>query len=75
MTAAEQVLYTDRDGERALLTEVISDGIEGGYEDRLPQLRELCEHGAHRPSRGRVPDARRVVGARRAARARPLGRG
>jgi len=46
VTTAEQVLYTDREGEPAPLTEVISDGIEGGYEDRLPQLRELCEHGA-----------------------------
>lgn len=43
---AEQLLYTDRDGEPATLEDVISDGLEGGYEDRLPGLRELCVGGS-----------------------------
>jgi hypothetical protein len=43
---AEQLLYTDREGEPASLEEVISDGLEGGYEDRLPGLRELCVSGS-----------------------------
>ena len=43
MTSVEDLLYTDRDGNRAPLFEVIDDGVDGGYEDRLPALRELCE--------------------------------
>lgn len=42
----EQLLYTDRQGEPATLDEVISDGLEGGYGDRLPGLRELCVNGS-----------------------------
>jgi hypothetical protein len=39
------LLTTDRNGEPVSLDELISDGLEGGYEDRLPGLRELCVGG------------------------------
>jgi hypothetical protein len=41
----DELLHTDRDGEPASLDELIADGLEGGYEDRLPGLRELCAAG------------------------------
>lgn len=42
---AEALLFTDRHGQRAQLQDVIDDGMEGGYEDRIPGLIQLQESG------------------------------
>jgi uncharacterized protein YjbI with pentapeptide repeats len=38
---AEALLFTDRHGERSQLEDVIADGLDGGYEDRVPVLVRL----------------------------------
>jgi hypothetical protein len=45
MTDAEALLFTDKEGHRADLGEVIADGLDGGYEDRIPGLVELLRNG------------------------------
>ncbi len=41
----DALLFTDRSGERAQLQDVIDDGQDGGYEDRIPPLIELQDSG------------------------------
>lgn len=38
---AEALLFTDRYGERRQLEDVIDDGLDGGYEERVPGLVQL----------------------------------
>jgi hypothetical protein len=42
----EQLLFTDRAGRSAQLADVIDDGLDGGYDARLPALVELMRTGA-----------------------------
>jgi hypothetical protein len=46
----EELLFTDRQGNPIQVQEVMGAGLDGGYEDRIPALVELMEHGepAHR---------------------------
>lgn len=41
----ETLLFTDRDGERGQLQDIIDDGLDGGYEHRVPQLIDLLAQG------------------------------
>jgi hypothetical protein len=42
---AARLLFTDRHGEPTPVQDLMSDGLEGGYEDRIPGLIDLMEHG------------------------------
>lgn len=44
-TSPEDLLFRDRDGDRASLQDVIDDGLDGGYDDRFPALEELLRTG------------------------------
>jgi hypothetical protein len=44
-TSPDDLLFRDRDGNSAPLQEVIDDGLDGGYEDRIPALEELLRNG------------------------------
>jgi len=39
------LLYDDREGNRIGLLDVIAEGLDGGYEDRVPALRRLLARG------------------------------
>lgn len=41
----DNLLYTDSEGNPAQLEDVIDDGLDGVYDDRIPALRRLCETG------------------------------
>lgn len=41
----EALLFTDREGKRGQLQDIIDDGLEGGYEDRIPALVNLLNSG------------------------------
>jgi hypothetical protein len=45
VTDSEALLFTDKEGHPADLGRVISDGLDGGYEDRIPGLVELLHSG------------------------------
>lgn len=45
MTSIDALLYTDREGDATSVADLIDDGLEGGYEDRIPALRQLCVDG------------------------------
>jgi hypothetical protein len=42
----ETILFTDKNGNTASLEEVIDDGLDGGYEHRIPALGELLQSGS-----------------------------
>jgi hypothetical protein len=42
---AEALLFTDREGRRGQLQDIIDDGLDGGYENRIPALVELLNYG------------------------------
>ena len=42
----EDLLFTDLEGNRAQLQDVIADGLDGGYEDRIPELEHLLRTGS-----------------------------
>jgi hypothetical protein len=42
---SDDLFYTDADRERAMLVDVIDDGLEGELDDRIPELRRLLSHG------------------------------
>ena len=42
----EKILFTDRKGNTLPLEEVIADGLDGGYEERVPALMELVKTGS-----------------------------
>lgn len=41
----ETLLFTDREGKPAQLQDIIDAGLDGGYEDRIPELVGLLETG------------------------------
>ena len=41
----EQLLFTDTDGNPTQLQDLMDEGLDGGYEDRIPELIELMEYG------------------------------
>ena len=41
----EELLFTDHEGTRGQLQDIIDEGLEGGYEDRLPALVDLLASG------------------------------
>ncbi|MBD2514353.1 hypothetical protein H6G93_04900 [Nostoc sp. FACHB-973] len=41
----EELLFTDREGNRGQLQDIIDDGLDGGYEDRIPGLINLLNSG------------------------------
>lgn len=41
----DSVLFTDRQGNRGQLQDIIDDGLDGGYEARVPSLIYLQQHG------------------------------
>jgi hypothetical protein len=43
--SAEEILFTDGDGNAASLDDVIADGLDGAYRERVPDLLELLNTG------------------------------
>lgn len=43
MIVAEQILFTNNNGEMSSLEDIIADGLDGEYKDRIPALLELLE--------------------------------
>ncbi|MBD2505135.1 hypothetical protein [Anabaena azotica] len=41
----EELLFTDSEGQRGRLEDIIDDGLDGGYEDRIPALINLLNSG------------------------------
>ncbi|MBD2681003.1 MULTISPECIES: hypothetical protein [Nostoc] len=41
----EKLLFTDREGNQGQLQDIIDDGLDGGYEDRIPGLINLLSSG------------------------------
>jgi hypothetical protein len=42
----DALLFTDKDGQRVALEDVINDGLDRNYSDRIPALVELAQRGA-----------------------------
>ncbi len=42
---AYRLLFTDKTGRRLPFTDVVAEGLEPGYEDRIPRLVELASRG------------------------------
>lgn len=45
LNAPEELLFTDREGKRGQLQDIIDNGLEGGYEYRIPALIDLLNSG------------------------------
>jgi hypothetical protein len=41
-----ELLFTDREGKPTSVQDVAADGLDGGYEDRIPELEELLVSGS-----------------------------
>src|SRR5579872_766366 len=46
MRSSEELLFSDKLGSRAQIQDVMDDGLDGGYEDRFPELRQLLKTGS-----------------------------
>lgn len=42
----EQILFTDNDGNKSSLEDIIDEGLDGEYQERIPHLTELLHSGS-----------------------------